>query len=365
MALTAACCYYQCAAMYASWFGMRTDCMRRVTQEDVAREAGVTRAAVSCVLNNQTGGSIRISAETREKILEASQRLGYRVNLAARSLQTRRTENLAMLVPDLGNPFYPMQIKGAQIAAKEAGYRLIIFDSSSSAQGEREFLDMALGHVADGVILSAFHLGRDEVATLLKAGIPCVGLISGLSGTGIDMVATDQESSVGKLMDYLCGQGHRRIAHLTGDLGTANGLIRRDAYRRSLAAHGLEAKQAWELEGRFQREGVAALVVEWYRALPPGERPSALFAANDLMAVEVIKALKREGIAIPADLAVCGIDNIPEAQYVEPALTTVGQDNEAIGRIATRLLIERVEGGDLGNPVTRILPSQLHIREST
>lgn len=338
--------------------------MKRITQEDVAREAGVTRATVSCVLNNRIGGSIRISDETKAKILEVSRRLGYRVNLAARSLQTRRTENLAMLVPDLGNPFYPMQIKGAQIAAHEAGYRLIIFDSSFSIQGEREFLDMALGHVADGVILSAFHLGRDDVRTLLEAGIPCVGLIAGLKGAGIDLVATDQESSVGRLMEYLVSKGHRRIAHLSGDLATANGLIRRDAYRGALAAHGLEARREWEIEGKFQREGVADLVVSWYRSLPAGERPTALFAANDLMAVEAIKALKREGVAVPSRLAVCGIDNIPEAQYVEPALTSVGQDNEAIGRLATHLLIERIESGDLDNPVLKVLPSQLFIRES-
>jgi LacI family transcriptional regulator len=338
--------------------------MRRATQNDVAREAGVTRAAVSCVLNNRTSGSIRISEETRKKILEASRKLGYRVNLAARSLQTKRTENIAMLVPDLGNPFYPMQIRGAQIAAKEDGYRLIIFDSSSSAQGEREFLDMALGHVADGLILSAFHLDKPEIKTLLRNGIPCVGLIAGLMGTGIDMVTTDQGSSVTMLMEYLFSKGHRKIAHLMGNLETANGMARRDAYRRSLASHGLEARPRWELKGNFRREGISPLLTGWFGSFSAKDRPTALFAANDLMAVEAIKVLKRDGISIPSDIAVCGIDNIPEAQYVDPSLTSVGQDNEAIGRLATRLLIKRIGSGDLGNPVTEILPSQLFIRES-
>jgi LacI family transcriptional regulator len=338
--------------------------MRRVTQEDVAREAGVTRAVVSYVLSNSKGSSIRISEETKGKVLEAAKRLGYRVNLSARSLMTRRTQNLAMLVPDLGNPFYPMQIKGAQVAAYEAGYRLIIFDSSSSPQGEHEFLEMALNHVADGVLLSAFHLGRDDVGQLLDSGIPAVGLIDGLAGTGIDMVETDQRCSVESLVDYLVSRGHRSIAHLTGDLGTSNGRVRRDAYREALKKHGLAFSPELLVQGSFLREGTAGLVESWYFGLPQQSRPDALFAANDVMAVEAIKALRNRGIAIPGELAVCGIDNIPEANYVEPSLTTVGQDHEAIGRLATHLLLERIEGKQTGAPVIEVLPSQLFIRQS-
>jgi len=338
--------------------------MRRVTQLDVAREAGVTRAVVSYVLSNSKGSSIRISEQTRNKVVSIAKELGYRVNLSARSLITRRTQNLAMLVPDLANPFYPMQIKGAQIAAHGAGYRMIIFDSSASSEGEQDFLEMALGGVADGVLLSAFHLSSEEVHQLLDAGIPAVGLIEGLGGTGIDMVETDQRKSIECLVDYLASKGHRSIAHLAGDLSTANGRARLEAYRAALAKHGLPSEDAMVLEGNFLREGTAQLVESWYFGLSPARRPDAMVAANDLMAVEAIKALKQRGVSIPGSLAICGIDNIPEASYVEPSLTTVGQDHVAIGRLATRLLIERIEGREDGAPVHKVLPSQLFVRES-
>ena len=173
--------------------------MSRVTQNDVARAAGVTRAAVSYVLNKRAEGNIRIGEATRKRILEAAASLGYRVNLSARSLKTNRTQLLAMLVPDLGNPFYPMQIRGAQVAAHQAGYRLIIYDSFHRSQGEQEFLEMALHHVADGVLLSSFHLARDDIQALTGEGIGCVGLNEGLSSCGIDLLVTDQARAIDTL----------------------------------------------------------------------------------------------------------------------------------------------------------------------
>jgi LacI family transcriptional regulator len=339
--------------------------MNRITQNDVAKAAGVTRAAVSYVLNNRSEGNIRIGEGTRKRILEAAASLGYRVNLSARSLKTNRTQLLAMLVPDLGNPFYPMQIRGAQVAAHEAGYRLIIYDSFNQAAGEAEFLEMALHHVADGVLLSSFHLEMPEVQALQDAGISCVGFNEGLRDCGIDLLVTDQARAVDTLVDHLVGRGHRKIAHLTGDLQTANGRVRRIAFLEGLARHGLPARDEWMLEGTFLREGIGHQVSQWYQALTAENRPTALFAANDLMAVEAIKALKRAGVDVPQDLAVCGYDDIPEAQYIDPTLTTIGQDHEAIGRRATQILIDRIEGRLTGEPVISVFDSQLHFRQST
>lgn len=339
--------------------------MQRITQQDVADAAGVTRATVSYVLNNGSVGRDRISDATRERILSAAKKLGYRVNLSARSLKTNRTQLIAMLVPDLGNPFYPMQIKGAQLAAQKAGYRLVIFDSSSSEEGERDFLDMALHHLADGLLLSSFHLSHDDIALLSQDGIPCVGLVEGLKDSGLDLILTDQARAVESLLAHLWDRGHRRIAHLTGDLSSANGLIRRDAYRAVLRTKGFEPRPSWELEGTFLREGTAELVSRWYFGMPASERPTALFAANDVMALEAVKVLKKGGVNIPGDLAICGYDDIPETLHIDPPLTTIGQDNQAIGHEATRLLIDRIEGRHHADPIVTFFPSHLKIREST
>jgi LacI family transcriptional regulator len=339
--------------------------MERITQEDVAKAAGVTRATVSYVLNDRTNGNVRISEETRLRVLKAVEELGYRVNFNARSLKTNRTQLIAMLVQDLGNPFYPMLIRGAQLAAQEYGYRMIIFDSSASAKGEDDFVDMALHHIADGLLLSSFYLDASDIKTILDDEIPCVGLGPSLIGMGIDVITADQSAAVDGLIDHLVDRGHTRIAHMTGDLDTINGRIRLEAYRKAIAAHGQPPVPEWEVEGNFLREGSAERVLSWYFALPEDRRPSAMFAANDVMAIEATKALRKRGVEIPGQLAVCGYDDIPEAQYVEPALTTVGQDSEAFGREATRLLIERIEKSSAGEPVYKTFPTELHIREST
>jgi DNA-binding LacI/PurR family transcriptional regulator len=338
--------------------------MKRATQNDVASLAGVSRATVSYVLNGRADGTIRVSDDTRSRIQDAMRELGYRVNLKARGLRTDRSQLVAVLVPDLGNPFYPMLIRGAQQQAHARGYRLLVSDSFSSEEGEREFMETALDHIADGLVLATSYLGQSDVRTLLDDGIPCVGIGPLLDGTGIDTISIDQDSAVRTLIGHLASRGHSRIAHLTGDRNNINGKIRYEAFLREMKARALELDEASVLEGDFLREGTAAKVETWFSSTPPGKRPSALFAANDLMAIEAMKAFRRMGLRIPDDVAVCGFDNIPEAEYVEPPLTTVGFDVESMGREAARLLIDRIESDEAAAPRKAGLPFDLFIRES-
>lgn len=337
----------------------------RPTQEDVARVAGVTRATVSLVLNDKASGHVKVSARTRARVLKAVQQVRYTVNMNARSLKTNRTQIIAILVRDLSNPFYPMLIRGAQEEAQKAGYGLMVFDSFGTAAGEQRFLDVALRHVADGLLVSAVHLTGEDYGRLAGAQVPCVGFLPDLSARGFDVVIGDEEQAVQRVVDHLISRGHTRIAHLTGDLGSISGRIRRDAYRKALAARGIPRDRALEVRGTFMREGIADLVEAWYFRLAADRRPTALFAANDVMALEVMRRFKRRGIAIPGQLAVCGLDDIPEAEYVEPTLTTVDFDGQGMGRIATRLLLERIEGVRVGGPVVEVHPSTLHVRESS
>jgi len=339
--------------------------MKRATQTDVAKLVGTSRATVSYVLNGRNDGTIRVSEETRRKIIEAIRDLGYRVNLNARSLKTNRTQLIAVLVPDLGNPFYPMLIRGAQIQAKTRGYRILAIDSLASEEGERDFMESAQEHIADGVILDSSYLDAADIDILREGGIPCVGLGPRFADMGIDIISGDQHAAVGALLDHLVSRGHSRIAHLTGDFHNINGRVRHEAFLQGMQAHGLAVDPRYILPGNFLREGTAASVERWLGRFDPSERPSALFAANDLMAIEAIKAIRKSRMQVPQDFAVCGYDNIPEAEYVEPPLTTIGYDIEEMGRQSANLLIDRIEGDNEGEVRKRVPPFTLWVRNST
>ncbi|HMP38892.1 MAG TPA: LacI family DNA-binding transcriptional regulator [Roseiflexaceae bacterium] len=306
--------------------------MANATQEDVARLAGVSRATVSYVLNGQSGGKVRISDETRQRVLAAIEQLGYQPDAAARSLRTGRTQLLAVMVPDLTNPFYPLLIRGAQQRAEEHGYEILVYDTNDRAVREEAFVNTMLRRRVDGVILVSFHLDIRAAAAAAEA------------------------------IRHLIERGHRRIAHLAGPYDTPPGKVRLQGYREALEAAAIDYDEQLVRYGSFQREGVADLALQLLQvAAPP---PTAIFAANDVMAIEVIRTLTHRGVRIPEDVAVVGFDNIPEADLVVPSLTTVGQDAQALGEQAAALLLERLAGEDAAELRHISMPFRLIIRES-
>lgn len=339
--------------------------MKRPTQKDVAALAGVSRATVSYVLTGRTDGAIRVSDETRRKVVDSIRKLGYRVNIHARGLRTQRTGLIALLVPDLGNSFYPILIRGAQKRVQADGYRIIVVDSYSNEENERSFVETALHHIADGLIVASSYLDRPDIQVLRDEGIPCIGIGPSLRGAGADTISIDQTAAIHALIAHLVARGHTRIAHLTGDMHNINGRIRHDAFMTEMNVHGLAVEPSQVLAGDFLREGTERKVIDWYSALRPGERPTALFAANDLTAIEAIKAARAMALRVPDDLAVCGFDNIPEAQFIEPHLTTVGLDVESMGLVAAGMLLDRLTGAESGPPREVELDFRLYVRQST
>ncbi len=336
----------------------------RPTQEDVAREAGVSRAVVSYVINNRSGGKVRISEPTRRRVLEVVQRLGYQPNVNARSLRTRRSQLIAVMVPDLTNPFYPLMIRGAQAVAQRAAYDILVYDCDDQPARERSFVWAMLGRMVDGVILVAFHLKAEDVSLLTRAGIEVVGVGGELRPLGVDIVVPGEREAVRELMQHLIGRGHRFIAHLAGPPDTPPGRVRLEAYRQALAEAGLAHDESLVRYGAFDREHVAELVGSLFPTPAGDAHPTALFAANDVMAIEAIRTLTRLGWRVPADVAVCGFDNIPEAEVVMPPLTTVDQDAEAIGQRAAELLLERLSADAPLPPREVSIACRLVLRES-
>jgi DNA-binding LacI/PurR family transcriptional regulator len=332
--------------------------------KDVARHAGVSITTVSQVVNNSTGGNIRISQETRDRVWQAVQALGYTPNASARSLRTRKTNLLAVLVPDIANPFYPQLIRGIQDVASEHGYDLLVYDADDRPEREKTFVEAILRRQVEGVAMVPFYLGRADFERITQANIAVAIMTSTPPPMpGVDVLQVDDTQALGAMLDHLISKGHRRIAHLSGVLGTIAGDCRLAGYRRALERAGIPFDESLVCIGNFRAGCVPGLIEQLFaQAKQP---PTAIFAANDVMAIATIYDLKRRGLRVPDDIAVCGYDNIPEAGMMIPALTTIDQQMQQEGQMLARLLIERLESKN--KLVERAIPLEfrLVIRDST
>ena len=337
--------------------------MNRPTQVDVARLAGVSRATVSYVLNGLTEGRVPISDETRQRVLDAIEELGYEPDARAQALRSGATKTIALIIPDLRNPHFCEYATGIEEAARASGYHLLI--SSTTLNDEYAvdiFKDLARRRF-DGLILaSSFILESDEaqatLAHIRKRGLPIVEL----SGNyGVDSVAADYREATKEVMSYLLSLGHRRIGMIYGVGGHELGEDRLQPYQDSLNAAGIPGEPDLIVEcGPTIEDGYQASL-KLLRLTP---RPTAIIAINDLLAISTVRAAADLGLRVPTDLSLVSYDDIPMANYLVPRLTTVTKDAQTLGRQAFETLLARIQNPDL--PRQRIhSPSKLIIREST
>jgi Transcriptional regulators len=332
---------------------------RRATQKDVASRAGVSQATVSMVLGG--GSSASLPPETVERIQAAARELGYVANSVAQALKTRRTMTLACVVPDITNPFYPALIRGVQKTAQAQGYDVITLNTDGTAANERHFLDWALRGRVDGIVGVFFTLRAADLALLLDNSIAIVRVESSRKTGGrlpIDDIFVDSRAAATQVVKHLIARGHRRIAMAAG-VGGPQG-VRVEGYRDALAEANLEPLVV--IEASFT-EGAGFEAAN--AILDSGFRPSAIFAANDLMAIGVMRALRERTLRVPEDVAVVGFDNISAAPLVTPPLTTVTQFQDRMGERAAELLIERLRGERDGDGIALEMPFELIERLST
>lgn len=332
---------------------------RRVTQRDVARLAGVSQTTVSLVLSGASTSSI--PPETLERVQAAMRELGYVPNRWAQALKTNRTMTIACVVPDIANPFYPSLLRGLQAVADDAGYDVITVNTDGTAEREQRFLNWSLEGRVDGVIGVFFTLRAVDFKPLTDAGICVVRIESSVKKDGplpVDNLFIDNEAAAGAVTRYLIGRGYGRIAMIAGIGGPQEGRLRgyEAALREAGRAPLIVADEAFNEEGGFRAA---------QQLFGLTERPDAIFAANDMMAIGAMAAAHEAGFAIPGDVAIAGFDDIFAARLVTPALTTVSQFQYDLGTTAAEVLLDRLQRGGAGPGTSQAMPFRLIERRST
>ncbi|MBF6225292.1 LacI family DNA-binding transcriptional regulator [Nocardia abscessus] len=329
--------------------------MARPTMEDVAARAGVSRALVSLVMRN----SPKVSEHRRRAVLDAAEDLGYQPHIMARSLASRTSNIVGVLVSDLRNAFFADVVEGMDAAAQESGLELILNTGRRSAARERTALESLLSFRPGGVILLSPILPAAAIREASQQA-PLV-LVSRTSAVaGIDTVNDDGEAGAALAVDHLISLGHRRIVHLDGG-GAFTAAPRRKGYRAAMQRHGLEPMVV--ASEHTDSAGMAA-VRRLLNLFSRDNFPTALVCGNDFNAVGAMSALEEAGLRVPEDVSVVGYDNTSLAALRHVALTTVDQPRTQMGRLAIEALTERVRDGRTA-PVRRRLEPSLVVRSTT
>lgn len=336
--------------------------MGHPTQEDIARLAGVSRTTVSYVLSDRQDERVRISQATRERVKAIAAQLGYQPNAIARSLRLQRTQTLALVIPDIANPFYPALTRGFQDGVAAEQYQTFIINTDNIAAQEERALSSIIHQRVDGAVLVVFHLAEEHIERLVRAGIAVVVLGFWIHHPAVDRLFSNDRGGAYKAVRYLVERGHRRIAHIAGPLDTPPARSRCEGYRQALVDSGIPVDEALICEGDFTR-GSGRACLRRLMALP--DRPTALFAANDIMAIDAMLEAQSMGLRIPDDLAVIGLDDIPEASLIRPSLTTIPQRPYQMGRRAAEMLLDRLRHPRDEFPArSEVIELELVVRES-
>lgn len=309
--------------------------MAHATIRDVAREAGVSVASVSRALN----GHNNVRVALRDHVRTVADRLGYVPHLGARSLSMARTHAIGVMLPDLHGEFFSELVRGIDRAASARGLQLLLSNMHADAARAAEAARAMRGRV-DGLLVMAPDLDVEALFAHVGGGVPALLLNCADNPLGRAELRVDNVAAATAMIDHLVAGGHRRIVHVAGPAGNHEARERVRGYRQAMAAHGLAADV---VDGDFSEEAgtrAAALL------LAAGDRPDAVFAANDMMAIAVLVALREGGVAVPGEIAVAGFDDIPLARLFSPALTTMRVDIAAIGERS----LERLAGIIAGTP---------------
>lgn len=326
---------------------------------DVAHHAGVSPATVSRVLNN----TAPVRENVRARVLSSMTELGYEPPLR---LGTQILENaIALLIPDILNPFFAEIARGVQDEASISGFLPILFDSMEDTQREEKFLRTFITQPLRGIILCGSRLASDELLAIVKHNqLPMVVINRTVHHPNVACVRTDMEGGAWRATRHLLDLNHTRIAFLSGPIKSEQSLARRRGVEKALAEAGLTLHPEWcpasfpNVDGGFQ--AMSALL-----ALPPAQRPTAVIAYNDVMALGVLHAIRTHHLRVPEDISVIGADDIAMAAHSNPPLTTISQPKYRMGRVAMQTLRRMLQGHPPPEESFTLMESPFIVREST
>ncbi len=327
---------------------------RRVTMQQVAAEAGVSVSTVSKVINGRYG----ISVATAAHVSGVIERLGYETSLVARSLRNQRTNVVGVLVADF-EPFSTEVLKGAADAIRGSGFELVAYSAGGRVDEhvgwERRYLSRLMGTLVDGAVLVT------PTVTDVDSDGPVVAIDPHTGSTTIPTVTAHNLQGARAGVRHLVDLGHTRVAMVTGRVDLISAQLREQGFRDALGEAGIVVDESLVVHGAFEADVAREAA---YTLLRRPDRPTAIFAASDQMALAVLDVARELGIDVPTDLSLVGFDNIPESALSEPPLTTVEQPIREMGRTAVAMLIELIEGLT-PTDLHRTLGTDLVLRRST
>ena len=322
--------------------------------KDVAKEAGVSTATVSRVLSGR--GEVRDG--TRERVAVAAEKLDYRPNAVARSLREQSTRTLGLIIPNVRNPFFTEVARAVEDAARERGYSLMLGNTDEDPEKEAEYLDVLTEKRVDGLIVSPARASVPRLEALARDRFPVVFLDRYVRNVQAPVVRADGRRAVDELVGYLVDLGHERLGVISGPPETVPGRERLEAFLRGAEARGVPVEDTYVKVGNFRREsGLRAMRELWELAEPP----TAVFAANNLMALGALQALKRAGVRVPEEMSFASFDDVSWFELAAPPVTAIAQPVGELGGGAAGALLELVEGKE---PESMISEANLVVRGS-
>jgi LacI family transcriptional regulator len=329
----------------------------KVTIRDVAARAGVHPATVSRALSVATRH--QVNADTARRVIDAAQALGYEPDLTARTLRTGRTATVGVMVPDLTNPLFPPIVRGIEDYLAERDFTALIANTDNDAERERRVLRALRARNVDGFILMTAHRNDQTLATLIQNETPVVTVNRVASGPDVSSVSADDDAGISAVVDHLVELGHTRIGAVAGPRGLSTGRARYRAFTARLRGHGLAPHGVVYARAFAEAEGRRCM-----QELLTGSDATAIVAANDMLAVGCLDAMRERGLRCPADMSVTGFNDMLFMDKLTPPLTTVRIPQTAMGTEAARILLDRLLDRTTATQHAT-LPISLVIREST
>jgi LacI family transcriptional regulator len=328
---------------------------KRITMRQIAARARVSVGTVSHVINNSAG----VREGVRKRVLDAIERLGYQPSLLARGLRRNQTTILGVIIPDISNPFFPLVVRGVEDIAYQNSYRLMLCNTDNDAHKEQVYFDELRAYRMAGLIV--IPSADSRLVQMASGGeIPVICLDRCPEAWKGDTVSVDNEEGAYQAVRYLLELGHRRVATITGQLHVTSAVERLKGFKRALREAGISIAPEYVQEGRFDR---LSGYEKGMMLLQFSPRPTAIFAANDLVALGVLAALRELGLRCPEDVSLVGFDDQEMASFTNPALTTVAQPAYQMGARAAALLFERLHGEEVPRQQI-VMKATLRVRDS-